>query len=393
MRGSSAILLMVLLVACLAMVTPVWGAVRAGVTVAEVERLFREAWDRAADLPALNQTRMDFAVSMSSGLDARSAAELRVRVTGKPDHPDAQRLRQHEHEQRFGPSQRLITIWFDSSARWRTNWTTRNTPDGDYFFDVARSPQSVWRLSGKQLALMRPGSSEAESASSGVEGTVGLLQSIVFSQGLQALRQGDARWHSVAVRGNQWELKVTQRSGEWTVRGGIEQVSGEPRLRVKRAEVTSFPDYPDGVGMGWEALEFAEHASFGTIVKKYRDFMGGSGAAGVIEFLRLESVPDETIEQLVQRPTTERPDPVRGRLTFTSIIDESGNESRLYNGEWMSARAARLAAAQAGSGAGHAAPAEEADDRASSWERLRMVIVSLGGIAAILLCVRAWWRR
>ncbi len=295
------------------------------------ERWFRGAWEAAEHLPDVRHVRLDFSVSPRS-MSAEEAQKLRAEVSGRPDHPEAQALKQFDFERKYGRARSSYSVWYRGDDGFRYNETLINHADGDYFVDRVVTPAGGWQLTPNQLGVFASGSSREVSTRSAVSPTVVECYSLLLTMGLHTLRKGEYEIVSFSSEGTAWRAELKSKNGScWPVRAaGTYNPSVVNGVRVDRIQY--FP--PADAGAVQDIVhvlsDYREVAEFGLVPRRVASTYS-NGSEGILEFEGFVEEPVGRWEELVQVPSLNRPDIIRGQLTIKSILD--GEERTVYRSD------------------------------------------------------------
>jgi hypothetical protein len=251
------------------------------------------------------------------GLDA-----LRESIKNKPDHPGWYEIRRLEKQQREGPEVTNVTVWRDREGTMGRANTKSGSSD---WTDFATRPDGEWMLTPKQLNLKPVASGSGQSSMRRVIEGYGNHLRALLSNGFAVLartgiKPGDA---PRLLDDGRW-------AGTWMTEssGVVTQVSAEGNFDrstgVGRMLRLVYMSTPKGERPAQETTQFEDFRL--TLIGElpHRALYAGRPNQPSIEtrLLSISPVSADQLRDLTADPAPERPDPVRGALTFKSIANE-----------------------------------------------------------------------
>ncbi len=251
---------------------------------------------------------------------------LRRETAGKPDHPE--RILLADLEKRLLGEFQVgeFAIWFGDSGSLRFNHHSRTEP-GDYF-DRVITPQSVWGLTPRGLALLDPDSSEPGYNFVAAVGGAEIIYSQFIDGGLGILRRAEVPKGSVKQSGDSLviecrggprnaDVKVSARWDTALARGFIESIELRWGSDVPTGGTLHVSGWSiDSVLNSWAASEVHSvpiGQTAGLLWKR-----------GVTE-----PVTRERFAELSRVPSADGADVVRGPATFVVIEDRRNAHRQL----------------------------------------------------------------
>jgi hypothetical protein len=251
---------------------------------------------------------------------------LRVRVEGRPDHPDRRLLEQLNHRQ-SGKDYSRVTLWLvgKTGRRVSEEWGYRPAR----FFDTVTNGPVFWGFTPNNInigatASPLPGYDYETSQRFYIHlltklASGGLADSESSWQTLTSSIDGSAKWRVTAISENPRGSSRIEARGSW---------SDDPNLRtVDEVRVThgrsdgSAPVTTSRVLTGW-----AYRPAMGVpAASSYSESIGGvpwtQRQDERVELLSAEPVDPAEIADLLTLPTFGSTDPVRGKLDFDFVLD------------------------------------------------------------------------
>ncbi len=251
---------------------------------------------------------------------------LRSEVAGKPEHPDRQSLADYERRLKGQPTLRRKTLWARAQDNWRHNSDVED-PRG-VPWDIALTPRSGWHLSTESLQIgdAREGFSKQFDPTSYVRGfwpEAGQLLDGGLTLGNSFF--GNLRVEDVGVEGNRWVAhtrRYTQKgAGSYFV--DYEGVWDGAAERGFVTRMTQFADNPErSVIERRETAGWEHEPTLNRWVARRAELYGRDGRLDRV--LRFDGVTPGSkgrFEEVTRIPRHDRDDPVRGKLSFTRIMD------------------------------------------------------------------------
>lgn len=289
------------------------------------QKWFARLSELGGDNGSLDGLRVSYRIDMLGMLPADKLAALRAEVANHPEHPEAPMLPVYERRM-AGKDSYDFSVW-----RLKGMWRYNRNPAGNEseFTDRVWGDGTAWSMSKSSLVLLNP--STADKYPYGLPRV-----SSSFSNDLFFLLNGGLGapvLHGVV-------LKPVVSGGSWQASSELRQ--GEDVLRVKASGTWNEVEEWGTVGR----LSFARSMPGGrTASYEVQTFdwklipalkLGMAGRAEVVDS---ETGPDRRLtllgtsrfspsefRALTTPPTMEGSDPVRGRVTFRSVADLTGNQ-------------------------------------------------------------------
>ncbi|MFO0860517.1 MAG: hypothetical protein U0570_08165 [Phycisphaerales bacterium] len=287
------------------------------------------------------------------------------------DPMDQIRLQRDEIPQRLGFDSFEHTVWWHKSGSWRFNTTYPNRPKSA-FHDVALSDIAAWQLSPKQLTVLDPSrpppaNYNLASVESQINSDVSQLIDAWLNNGLA----GAPRLTRVSVTEDKWTAELTgdivsqEVHGRWDVQA--------QRPFVERTVFTRTP-HRDGPGLtieysDWKKLE----GNAGDWIAQHLVQLKPDGRKSrTIDVASVGPLEEKEFQSVVQAPPPTGADPIRGKLTATTVYDFArGTASKIDTKTSKQVQTEVLPRLQ---------------DEESSWQRVGWVV--LASAVAVLVGVR-----
>lgn len=289
----------------------------------EIEAWFEREWAAAQAMPDLGDCSIAWNLEFWSVPPEDEIARLRESVAGKPDHPGRRELERIDRCLLGDPPVLARRVWARSAEAWRSNTTFERGG----FIDSSMSPKFVWQLGHAQLTI--GDLAEADGSMADVRSELytfwpelGRLLFGGLSDGaISGMTRGTLQWD-----GSLWTVTLafgppdkspaleTEISGRWDPALARGFVVGERVVTntVRPADIGSelvYDEWKYIEALGrWVASRVEERAPDGGLQRAYVFVDAWKGSPG--EF-----------EQVVAVPKIDADDPVRGRPTFTRLVD------------------------------------------------------------------------
>ncbi|MCL4740712.1 MAG: hypothetical protein KJZ54_00755 [Phycisphaerales bacterium] len=294
---------------------------------------FRAEWKAAERLGVPEGHYIEYSILTRVPGDEAELERLAGIIEGKPDHPLRRTHDELKTQIEIGPKTTRYRLWYGGPSRWRLSMThPLHLPAGYEYAEIAYNGPRTWWMTPKELRLL-----DARRPPEG-RNPAGLISALPhyindwLAMGFSSGPLGITPVSSV-VRDGVWEATTTSATGQrvWRYRGRIEGgriVADNRELIVAEDDPTvvgyrstwSDPLYIDAVGR-WAAARVDRYDADGvaymtTVLHEIRPLTSGE------------------LDGLLARPTPDGADPVRGPVTFTSIVDYgSGTAETWQDGE------------------------------------------------------------
>lgn len=312
---------------CLALMAVPFYAHGQSVKEADVIAALDVAWDRAAGPPDFGDNKVLWRTELVYVPPMEEVKALRSAVAGHPDHPRKNDLAAYEQRLRGNPTvlNRYLVLRSDSEWRWGEDTDGR-------FLDVVVTDKSRWEMSPKVMRIY-PNSGTAD------DGRDPAVDYNVFWSELGRLLTGG---FSLAVRsGLELEDPSVAPDGSWTVIASKPSSEEGKQFRVRfdgTFDVVTQQVLPS-------SMEIVTHELSPVSVGRkelYADWVWQDDLqrwiAGTALVNRPDGQPDRrfvfegveptgsTFDKVVRKPGPDEEDAIRGRSTYTSIVDFRSNE-------------------------------------------------------------------
>lgn len=281
--------------------------------------------------------------------NTRTAAEiaaLRAEVVGKPEHPGHHDLQVIDHQLAKGSFNINYRLFAGGTAGLR--FCRDDTLDPSGYADAVWAPGAVWRLSERSLSLMSASKATPETFRRRAVGALAqvrdpgvLLDQNVFRPmadrllfgGLDPVVSGELKIASVTISGDRWtagfkqpgstsDRAQTTYSGRWDasmMRGFIEERRSSSVSSSTRGETVE------------RYLEWSSNNALGRPIARRVELFNPDGRHWrSLIFVAFDPLPEGGFVSIIEPPTIDRPDPLRGSIAKHAIADfVSGTKSVL----------------------------------------------------------------
>lgn len=295
----------------------------------ELHRWIDRAWTQAQDFAMLRDGMWISCNVYNLDLpDPQEIEFLRNAVEGKPHHPGSQTLAQYELMIEGKPGSTLCVWQYGDMTRVNTDsYGSRHQ-----YNDVATSDGVSWKLNPRGLSIYDQGCTQTpQGARPEYARHIALNELGMFlGRGFfpAARQRRDAPDVRVLADGKRWRAtvgKVGSDEPEWTIEGVWNQEGGygEAATAIRRTE----NDVARIEFHGW----------------KYHSNIGASFPTAIVwdidgepfrryELTGLGTIDEARMSELAALPEHDRPDPLRGELTFRSVQDERAQARTVARG-------------------------------------------------------------
>lgn len=260
-------------------------------------------------------------------------ADMRVRIRNKPDHPDRQRVLQVEQYNREGPAKKRVRLWLTPDGRGRLS---ADHSQGFYpYIDRAIGHQGAWTLTSDNLTVTRAdgvGSPPERNASSGAKNEFAEFQSLFWGP-LSAQPGVEFVRRDLKLDGNTWTVSTRLASKATLI---VQGVWDQSTSTARAMNVRLVPD--DGSALDGSQGSATEWRWFATMNQAFptvvQDELHGIGRFRVLLLESVAPMDLAEMDRLTALPSESAPDPTRGDLTFTSVLDfrDKSSNSSAENG-------------------------------------------------------------
>lgn len=296
------------------------------------EKWFRTMATEAAENFKGRSFKMAYSVEVQETLDPNEISAIRSRVANLPAHPDRARLQRLEHLQKYGPAMLEYTMWFRRGDMRLNREGERHVPGAEYL-DTTSIGDVGWKMTPKTLFVVPTGQSAPRGHDVQMVTKWALTEAKVFfgagmsgfgdvTQDTQFRMIDDNRWtasnkrviggneRSVEVRGT-WDAQVGRGR---SIESSLSSVGNGAKVlyRVTAERWIEFDGMEVATSVTTTDMETAERPAD---VRNYK-------------LLSIDSLSDRDFERVSQVPAIDAEDPIRGAVTFTTVENLTGSESR-----------------------------------------------------------------
>lgn len=261
--------------------------------------------------------------------------KLRERVKNHPEHPDRVHLQRFDRWLRLGG--RLndpISCYYINKNTWRIVNDLAEMPENGYFLDSARNSSQSWVWQPRRLALM-DSDATSDLPMPTAAGTIGDFLAMfdwLFVGPLSAPKDGG--WESARIKplpggrysiAHESDMTINKVRHRMTRNVEINWDAKEGRGRPSRSWVTFEPSVE---GVSSPVVEYGEPifvdaigryaTSRVTIVDDTKETYPLLGRRHDVVLDSVERIAEDVARSVVQPPSPERPDPIRGELHATT---------------------------------------------------------------------------
>lgn len=298
----------------------------AAVSPEAVRAWLDEEWVRAQRIPRFDGFGLTWRQLDHTTQSEEEIARMRDEVQGKPHHPMRGVLELIDERFRTGSptTSAVFTLFLDGEGRWRFN---RTTPFGEYF-DCVRTADAPWRLTSKSLVLYDPGESDVpgKTVTDEEASFLPMIGELLFG-GLNLGRISRIDLGRVVVEGSRWravagrptdvpaQLRFTvEYLGRWD--------NEHQRGFVEEFRIIEHGSRPDAVGQRRTFLDWAFHPVARMWIAARSDrYLATGQLSRTLEFVSADPLPPGGFAAIAAPPAVDGADPIRGPVTFTSIVD------------------------------------------------------------------------
>lgn len=287
----------------------------------ELQDWFEQIWTSASSRNIKDALYQEWREIDAYQPSADELGSLRQAVNGRADHPDGDRLRRYEAVLAGRPRTVLHRVWMQGGT-WRVCWDYIE-PRASYF-DRAVRDDEAWAMTPESLTQTDP----RHSAPVGYNYTADYeplrQEMLTFATGgLSQLPIAAVPCPKAELVGSAWTARTTVQlrkgpgellvAGEWDVqRGGT----------ISRVEfVNPWHQRTVYLNTEWNRTDVANRRAAFRQRVEYSD----PPAAEMRELVSLRPITRTELATRLTTPTENAVDPVRGRVSFTSIMDLTGS--------------------------------------------------------------------
>lgn len=292
---------------------------------ATVTEWVKAEWARSADPLSLPGMRLDLEITDYVVVDTAKIEALRKLVQGFPDHPKRFTLMMLEQEAARSGKATRYSLWLWSNNNWRVN---SSPPVGEYV-DVTVTPSVDWTLNPHQLQVIAPDATpEHQNPSEFGPMYAGFIRVLHFG-GFDAFSPIGLRVSGVApAQGGHWMVHAnsdTDLTVEYNILWSRE---------YNRGFVQSFSEHhvsPDKASLncdvrltGWKSMGSSNQWLASEADISYP----ATGNRRRMVVSKATDCSNDEFQAVAAIPVADKPDPVRGYLTFNSIYDHRPGKDR-----------------------------------------------------------------
>lgn len=301
------------------------------------EAALLEAAKGAGDFEAFVGYKFVWTEETSSPLTDGEFQELAASANKRPDHPRRNVFAEAQWNRTHGAVATQHEAWFLGARRWRSNVTALTDGPGvrkGLFRDTAWGGSEAWALDPSLLVVM---AADDERAPLHYQSTMNLWLGRV-----RQFTTGGLNWFVSGPGGTARAVVREERGGVFvaemfkredlkffvrftlTPSGGVEILELQPPALVNRD--------PDG-WQEWGTLRTAEWGSLGSFPVRVarRVWIEVPGRRTTWRLDSITPVSNGEVEPLLEAPTLDAGDPLRGKVSPRSVSDFRSKESTLYS--------------------------------------------------------------
>lgn len=290
----------------------------------DFDRWIQALWKNATERPIerglfVNLKVVNAYVPAEADLNA-----LREQVKLHPQDPRASDLGDYDRVLAGKPYTTVVRLW-TRAGEWRASVDSTNTVAGDMYRDDCVRRNFMWSLQRDRLLTIRPdrefpGYFDIRKQATGFAGWLWAFP----TGGLSLVDVQKFGQPEVVLAGTTWEATATVAGTTKSIR-----VRGEWAVAEKRGIVNAVEWNPGDPAnaIRFEAADWKANAAFGTAVAStVREFRANGRPDRSLTMLESHEVDSKEMSSVTATPQTKGDDPVRGKSTFTSIYDFTGQE-------------------------------------------------------------------
>lgn len=299
----------------------------------DVRTWLAQAWEEAAKLPNFGDANLKWHAQRLYVPSDAQLETMRRAVAGKPDHPDRASLMLYDRRVRGDKDEAVRQLWCHGDGQWRLSYDfqSNNLSTGEVitsFSDTTVLPDRHWRITPDQLLIEPPD----VSARSEIGGLIRSRSDFVLevgyfaNGGMTGAHQSGTALGEVVVNGNRWSVIATRTQSQagksYQLRFDGRWDEAQSRGFVERMEIVTNDYKPQVVGTAWTFSDWRVDAvSDKAFAWKVEEFRPGGilDSRFVIEHFAVE--PGKSFEEVTRTPEVAGVDPVRGKVTFSTIQD------------------------------------------------------------------------
>jgi hypothetical protein len=303
---------------------------------------FKAWWERitagGADGPNWDGISLKYRVEFVYLPPAKELESLRARVAGKPEHPERPKLESYERYIATGKAPATQYQIWRMGQEWRCakSWDRPERP----YWDFGWSREGAWELLPQTLIVSPPDAtahshaSKVASVASGVTHNASLFLSggLISAGSLQipivVRMQSAGRWSAEGTRKDDRIEARLRAQGTWmgNGRGTVERCILE--TRPQGAEAWQVGTY---ISEGWK-----DHDDVGIRLASVVTLYNNDNAPEQrYVLLGVEEFTSDQFRSIVRVPELNKPDPVRGALTFRTVRDTRPDATSLWEGQGL----------------------------------------------------------
>ncbi len=291
---------------------------------------FRAEWKAAEKVGLPEGYYIDYSILTRVPGDEAELARLAGIIEGKPDHPLRRTHDELKSQIEIGPKTTRYRVWYGGPNRWRLSMThPLHLPAGYEYAEIAYDGPRTWWMTPKELRLL-----DARRPPEGRD-PAGLISALPhylndwLAMGFSSGPLGITPVSSV-VRDGVWEATTASASGQrvWRYKGRVE---GD-RILADVRELIVCEDDPKWLGHRkvWSEWYFVD--AIGQWAATRVDSIDADGLAYMTTALHeIRPLKAGELDALMTRPAADGTDPVRGLVTFTSIVDYGSGTAETWS--------------------------------------------------------------
>jgi hypothetical protein len=215
-------------------------------------------------------------------------------------------------------------LWCRGSGNWRINYSPR---EGE-FFDICVTPGQGWKLTPTMLTIVGPRAGFPEQANlAAEEAMLGPELGLLLTGGLNLVTISELVPGPVRLSGDCWVVEAPWKEGSRPGQRLVVEYSGRwdagaGRGFVERMRISENDLNPEAVGETTTFEDWTHAAALGRWVASKAVQVRGNGRPDrAVIYESSEAGEPGTFERVTRLPDADAPDPIRGKPTFTSIMD------------------------------------------------------------------------
>jgi len=309
-----------------------FAAVALGQEIGSLE-WFRAEWKAAERLGVPEGHYIEYSILTRVPGDEAELERLAGIIEGKPDHPLRRTHDELKTQIEIGPKTTRYRLWYGGPSRWRLSMThPLHLPAGYEYAEIAYNGPRTWWMTPKELRLLDarrpPEGRNPAGLISALPHYINDWLAMGFSSGPLGITPA-----SSVVRDGVWEATTTSATGQrvWRYSG---RVDGD-RIYTDVLELIVCEDDPKWLGHRKAWSDWFDANAIGRWAAARVDSIDADGLAYMTTVLHeIRPLKPGELDPLLARPTPNGSDPVRGPVTYTSIVDYgSGTAETWQDGE------------------------------------------------------------